>query len=1257
MGTKKLKQENGSSFFGLKLKTIKLKTFLLFAVFLCMALPAWAGMNEWTSLGPEGGRIGSIAISPNYANDRTVFAAASDRTFKSTDGGTSWHAVDSGLSDISIGSLAISPSYANDQTIYAGVYGRGVFKSTDGGINWTAVNTGLSYLGVTSLAISPNYSTDQTVYAGMSNGGGIFKSTNGGTSWSAVNTGLNPNWSILSLSISPNYASDQTIYAGTNAAGVFKSTDGGMAWDAVNTGITSTIVPSLAISPNYASDRTVFATTNFGNLFKTTDGGMNWGAVGAGIPYVEDLAVSPSYASDQTVYATTNGGGVYKSTDEGMNWCAVNAGITSMYPEPLAISPNYASDQTVYVGTWVSVGIFRTTNGGASWDAVNTGLNSMDIYSIAISPNYTNDQAIFAGTYYGSIYRSLDSGASWSGTGDSYYVYSFAISPNYATDQTVYAVTFSSSVLKSTNGGLNWSDAGTGITYPYCWSLAISSSYTNDQTLYAGTSGGGVFKSTNGGISWSAVNSGLTSLSIPSLAVSPDYANDQTVFAGTGGGLFKSTNGGTSWNVVNTELTSTYPGALAISPNYANDQTVFAGTSIGGVFKSTNGGTSWTAVNTGLTDLSISSVTVSPDYANDRTVYAGTAGGVFKSTDEGISWTAINTGLTNLYISSLAVSPDYANGRTIYAGTHGRGVFSYTFPAVDLPRTGQTKCYDTAGTEIDCSGTGQDGEIQAGVPWPEPRFTDNSDGTITDNLTGLMWTRDAGTPTAGACTGGMKTWQESLDYVACLNNNNYLGHSNWRLPNVNEIESFLSHNEADQSVWLNGQGFTNVQSSQYWSSTTFASNPLEAWYISMGGVDVRDDNKLTHHYVWPVCSSSSLTWAPTPVWQTGQTVCYDESGVMIDCTNTGQDGDTLSGISWPTPRFTDNNNGTVTDNLSGLMWLKDANCIATHYPGFDNDNVAGDGQVTWQHSLDFVAGINNQTYSNCGAGYTDWRLPNRKEVHSLFDKSRYNPALPPNPFINVQGWLIVWTSTTDMQIGGDTWNAMTAELTDGVEGRNDKSSYAELRQVWPVRGGTVVEASPPVTTASPIGGTYASAQSVTLTCNDGSGSGCQTTYYCLGSGCNPTTVYSVPINISSSTDLRFYSTDNAGNSETVKTETYTINIPPPVTCSLTPGGATLLSRGSNLNFFAAAQNNTDQVQVFQFATRITLPNFNTYPSSGWLLGPITVSLNPHESKSKLMTQFIPYNAPFGSYTYRGYVGTVSPPLLYNQCTFNFSVNP
>src|SRR3990172_5700801 len=76
---------------------------------------------------------------------------------------------------------------------------------------------------------------------------------------------------------------------------------------------------------------------------------------------------------------------------------------------------------------------------------------------------------------------------------------------------------------------------------------------------------------------------------------------------------------------------------------------------------------------------------------------------------------------------------------------HRRGNFGerYRVGVISIPKTGQTTCYDSAGNVIACTGTGQDGEIQAGVPWPSPRFMDNGDGTVTDNLTGLIWLKNA----------------------------------------------------------------------------------------------------------------------------------------------------------------------------------------------------------------------------------------------------------------------------------------------------------------------------------------------------------------------------------------------------------------------------------------------------------------------------------------------------------------------------------
>ena len=364
---------------------------------------------------------------------------------------------------------------------------------------------------------------------------------------------------------------------------------------------------------------------------------------------------------------------------------------------------------------------------------------------------------------------------------------------------------------------------------------------------------------------------------------------------------------------------------------------------------------------------------------------------------------------------------------------------------INLPQTGQTKCYDTSGVEIPCAGTGQDGDIQAGVEWPSPRFTVNEDTTIKDNLTGLVWardgnimpTRDPGWDTDATVNDGAVTWQHALDYVAKLNAENYLGHSDWRLPNVNELESLINAYELNIATWLNTQGFINVQGSNYWSSTTYAYYPDSAWFVSMwNGAVNSDDKSSVHGLVWPVRAGQSGTFDNSVISlpKTGQTKCYDTLGNEIPCSGTGQDGEIQAGVAWPDPRFSVSGD-CVTDNLTGLMWTKDANLP--------------NGTKTWQQALDYVAGMNAGTYPNYG--YTDWRLPNRKEPYSLMDFSQYNPPLSSgHPFTNVQA-SNYWSSTT-FAYYYYTDDAWVVYMWDGVVSYNYKPNYCYM---WPVRGGQI----------------------------------------------------------------------------------------------------------------------------------------------------------------------------------------------------------
>ena len=187
-----------------------------------------------------------------------------------------------------------------------------------------------------------------------------------------------------------------------------------------------------------------------------------------------------------------------------------------------------------------------------------------------------------------------------------------------------------------------------------------------------------------------------------------------------------------------------------------------------------------------------------------------------------------------------------------------------------VPRTGQTRCYDQNNNNnpVDCPSTpaGQDGEKQAGVAWPDPRFVVNlnsdgtSNGTVTDKLTGLIWLQNAHCFSA-------QLWQGALDLANKLPSiANQCGlkdgskQGDWRLPNVRELESLIDYGQNNPPTLPNrGQPFfTDVQSTGYWSSTSNTDtsntdNPAGAWIVNFGNGSVNITVKTSDfNAVWPV---------------------------------------------------------------------------------------------------------------------------------------------------------------------------------------------------------------------------------------------------------------------------------------------------------------------------------------------------------------------------------------------------------------------
>ncbi len=210
-----------------------------------------------------------------------------------------------------------------------------------------------------------------------------------------------------------------------------------------------------------------------------------------------------------------------------------------------------------------------------------------------------------------------------------------------------------------------------------------------------------------------------------------------------------------------------------------------------------------------------------------------------------------------------ATASDVAAGQTFWGLTEGQwgprvgtAVAGGGCTEALTPKTGQTKCYHASGAEIACAGTGQDGELQEGLAWPNPRFTDNEDGTVTDNLTGLVWLKNAN------CA-GLKNWTDALAFANSLYDG-WTGASGgdcdlsdgsvagaWRLPNIRELHGLVDFGRYGPALPL-GHPFTGVVSSGYWSSTSDAYDTGHAWNVYLTNGNAHGGGRTSTNYVWPV---------------------------------------------------------------------------------------------------------------------------------------------------------------------------------------------------------------------------------------------------------------------------------------------------------------------------------------------------------------------------------------------------------------------
>ena len=298
-------------------------------------------------------------------------------------------------------------------------------------------------------------------------------------------------------------------------------------------------------------------------------------------------------------------------------------------------------------------------------------------------------------------------------------------------------------------------------------------------------------------------------------------------------------------------------------------------------------------------------------------------------------------------LCGIAISSDDDLSHLLFTAAAPVVNFDSNILGYPIVGTNQTKFYDNTG-EITAPEPGEPYYGQdASFPDSSPDYTDNGDGTITDNITGLMWVKERGSKV---------TWDAA---VAGAATNDTGGYNDWRMPTIKELYSIFLHSGANGNdyfsmtgyipfidtdyfdfVYGSGIGDERVIDCQDWSGTEYVST-TQYDQPTIFGINFADGRSKGYKKFLP------------PTWTE-----YNELYVRY------VRGNPNYGIN----DFQDNDDGTVSDLATGLMWSK---------------SDSGEG-LNWPDALAWVQTKNSENYLE----YSDWRLPNIKELHSIVDYTR-----------------------------------------------------------------------------------------------------------------------------------------------------------------------------------------------------------------------------------------------------------------------------
>jgi hypothetical protein len=215
-------------------------------------------------------------------------------------------------------------------------------------------------------------------------------------------------------------------------------------------------------------------------------------------------------------------------------------------------------------------------------------------------------------------------------------------------------------------------------------------------------------------------------------------------------------------------------------------------------------------------------------------------------------------------------------------------------------------------------------------------------------------------------------WEEAFNFIEGLNNAGSSGINSWRLPTRSELFSLISHQHINPAL-PEHHPFANVFNGYYWTQTECSRLPDQAWYIHLGGGRVYRGMKHGSYIVWPVAGKIK--------------------------NQSANDRFHTDGI-------------TTYDSLTNRTW----------FVGKEPPRVP----VTWKEAIDYIKDLNKRN-----GGFSDWRLPNIRELESLVDTTEHSPAFSvPNAFGKIEEGY--WSSTTSLYEPRYAWVLYTRDGAIGV---------------------------------------------------------------------------------------------------------------------------------------------------------------------------------------------------------------------------------